>query len=41
MSCNWDVEELKAAAQKVPESDIFKSNLRGFSGPELPVSLKL
>jgi hypothetical protein len=28
--CNWDVEELKAKAEKIKESDIFTSGIMGW-----------
>jgi hypothetical protein len=40
VSCNWDVEELKAVAHKVPESGIFRSTLSGYGNTPLAVTLK-
>lgn len=41
VSCNFDINELKAVARRVPGSALFRTELKGFSGPSLATSLKL
>ncbi|KIW04446.1 uncharacterized protein PV09_04712 [Verruconis gallopava] len=41
VSCNWDIDALKTAKDKLPKSELFRTTLQGFSGPDISVSLNL